>query len=106
MKKIAILLLISSSLLIQNSFSIYKPCMCDSVMVRPNGQVIDCCGQQLGTYPHLAKPQTAPKTLPNEQKNCINKQRQKIKCKPCLDELVQRLPNGDSRDGCGNIWHN
>ena len=85
MKKIAILLLISSSFLIQNSFSTpassgrYKPCTCMSVMLGADGRVHDCCGNLLGTYPHLAQPsvhdQVAEKALKTEEclQTCINR---------------------------------
>ena len=85
MKKIAILLLISSSFLIQNSFSAPRNMQ---LLPSPEENMLATLGRT--------------NSSPNEQRNCI----QYIECKPCLDELVQRLPNGDSRDGCGNIWHN
>ena len=110
MKKIAILLLISSSLLIQNSFARYEPCMCELVMVRPNGQVVDCCGQLLHTYPHLAQTsvqeQVAEKALKTEEclQTCVdhssgpvspsveqNKNRQKKLYKSCQSNLKSYL---------------
>lgn len=90
MKKIAILLLISSSFLIQNSFSVPRNMQ---LLPSPEENILATSGRT--------------NSSPNEQRNCIDKQRNPIPCKTCRhpSHPVRILRNGDRTDGC-NTWHN
>ena len=95
MKKIAILLLISSSFLIQNSFS--APGI--------NGRYPNGLPPVHSSEENMLAMSGRTNASPNEQRNCIDKKRKTIPCKTCQYSLdfVETLLNGDRTDGC-NTW--